>query len=1019
MIDIEAVLMCLNPNLVDDSPPPQWLEILEKIIEAANQTKEVFNSNDYNFSGSTDSIPFIEIYVPFLQVAQKQLLQAGGYQCALLSESAYKDLEASLLERLSHIASQTLELEFSIFRSLTCTPLDLAILKLEDSSGKQIYRNFIKRIYHDGLVSLLQEYSVLARLLATTVSFWVEDVLEFTQRLETDWIKIQIEFQSLQELGTVVAIEPNSSDLHNGGRSVYILEFSSGLKLAYKPKNLEVDVAYYTFLAWLNNYFTNVPFKLVTIISCNTYGWMEYVEAKPAENQDSVKKYYQRSGMLLCVIYFLGGTDCHNENLIAQGEHPVLIDLESLLHPQVIEAEGYPDNFTQAQLLAGKQLDKSVIRTGLLPQWDLGMNGHIAYDISGLGGVGEQTTPYQAPKWKDINTDSMKLSYEISKAPAQANTCYMKDIPVFPSEYVEEITCGFRNMYNFLHKSQPLLLSSSSPINQFKGKKIRFIFRSTKVYKTLINRTLNPKFLRNGIDRSIELDSLSKAFLQAKSKPSFWSILSRELRSIEQLDIPYFATSTDTSSLLLSEHETIQYFSHQSSYADLVARVNSLCDADLAQQISIIRATFHSKDTTPSGYVEALYSSTSEQNAISPLGQSELINLAQSLAMRIKDSAIFALDGSITWIGFKYFTESQRCQLQPVGYSLYDGICGVALFLASFEYITGGSGYRDFIFRALKPIYLNNKSPLSTKRMIEQIGIGGLMGCASIIYSLLRISQFLNEPELEDLATKIAVGITEEQILNDKSLDIISGSAGTVLGLLAIYYVANDVSFLNKAIVCGHHLLNSCHYDQDRRGATPGTKLLTGFAHGASGFSYSLLCLYEATHDTNFLNGAINHIKYERSAYSAVYENWLDFRTEPPSFMNSWCHGAPGIGLSRLGSLTVLDTEAAREEIQIALKTTQKFGIRDMDHLCCGNFGRIDLFLSAAQKLNSPHLLEVALLQTSQLSIKAQQLGGFCLSTGFTKNNYNPGFFRGLSGIGYEVLRVAFPSLLPSVLLWE
>jgi lantibiotic modifying enzyme len=32
---------------------------------------------------------------------------------------------------------------------------------------------------------------------------------------------------------------------------------------------------------------------------------------------------------------------------------------------------------------------------------------------------------------------------------------------------------------------------------------------------------------------------------------------------------------------------------------------------------------------------------------------------------------------------------------------------------------------------------------------------------------------------------------------------------------------------------------------------------------------------------------------------------------------------------------------------------------------------------------------------------------------------YQPGFFQGMAGIGYALLRLAHPDLLPSVLLWE
>jgi lantibiotic modifying enzyme len=32
---------------------------------------------------------------------------------------------------------------------------------------------------------------------------------------------------------------------------------------------------------------------------------------------------------------------------------------------------------------------------------------------------------------------------------------------------------------------------------------------------------------------------------------------------------------------------------------------------------------------------------------------------------------------------------------------------------------------------------------------------------------------------------------------------------------------------------------------------------------------------------------------------------------------------------------------------------------------------------------------------------------------------YNPGLFQGMAGIGYQLLRLACPDELPSLLLWE
>ncbi len=54
--------------------------------------------------------------------------------------------------------------------------------------------------------------------------------------------------------------------------------------------------------------------------------------------------------------------------------------------------------------------------------------------------------------------------------------------------------------------------------------------------------------------------------------------------------------------------------------------------------------------------------------------------------------------------------------------------------------------------------------------------------------------------------------------------------------------------------------------------------------------------------------------------------------------------------------------------------------------------------------------------QAAQVVARAKQRGTFGYSPLL---GYNPGFFQGASGIGYELLRLAYPDQLPSVLLWE
>lgn len=145
----------------------------------------------------------------------------------------------------------------------------------------------------------------------------------------------------------------------------------------------------------------------------------------------------------------------------------------------------------------------------------------------------------------------------------------------------------------------------------------------------------------------------------------------------------------------------------------------------------------------------------------------------------------------------------------------------------------------------------------------------------------------------------------------------------------------------------------------------------------------------------------------------------LAIQNNQPSFMTSWCHGAPGIALARLGSLQYLDTPDIRYQIDLALQTTATYAWQGVDHLCCGNLGRVDILLEASRRLSRPELIAQVPQQIAWMIDRAKQTGGFHLFHKVTQGVYHPGFFRGVAGIGYELLRLTEPDLLPSVLLWE
>jgi lantibiotic modifying enzyme len=75
------------------------------------------------------------------------------------------------------------------------------------------------------------------------------------------------------------------------------------------------------------------------------------------------------------------------------------------------------------------------------------------------------------------------------------------------------------------------------------------LFRNTQVYADVLGKALNPKFLQHGVDRSIQLDVLSRAFLAGDRKTLYWSLLAVELQALEQIDIPYFVADSSSDAL--------------------------------------------------------------------------------------------------------------------------------------------------------------------------------------------------------------------------------------------------------------------------------------------------------------------------------------------------------------------------------------------------------------------------------------------------------------------------------------
>ncbi|HET8840750.1 MAG TPA: lanthionine synthetase LanC family protein, partial [Ktedonobacteraceae bacterium] len=189
----------------------------------------------------------------------------------------------------------------------------------------------------------------------------------------------------------------------------------------------------------------------------------------------------------------------------------------------------------------------------------------------------------------------------------------------------------------------------------------------------------------------------------------------------------------------------------------------------------------------------------------------------------------------------------------------------------------------------------------------------------------------------------------------------------------------------------------------------------TGFSHGAAGIALSLFRLAEASQQDRFRQAALAALAYERSLFSPKQGNWSQVTSQGAQlFPLVWCYGAPGIGLARLACLPYHDDEQIRQEIQVALATTLKHGFGGNHCLCHGDLGNLETLLTATQVLDHAEYREALQRLTAQVFQGIQEHGWV---TDVPLGVETPGLMTGLAGIGYQLLRLAAPESVPSVLV--
>lgn len=882
--------------------------------------------------------------------------------------------------------------------------LELNVARLEGRltgrTGEERFRDYCAS-FRDArtTLALLREYPVLGRVAATTIDRWQVTTREMLERLAGDWAAIQARLAFHPD--DRVASFARAGDIH-GGRAVHVIGFESGRKLIYKPRSISLFEGFQRLLRWCNDSGWAPGFRTLATVDRGDYGWVEFAEHMPCADRDAVERFYRRAGGTLALLYALGTTDIHYENVVASGEHPVIVDLDTLIVPRA-RVPGIPSPVER--LL--EALSSSVLRVGLLPQLIWGSPDAPGVDLSGFGGRAGQVVPIDRFEWGDLQTDQMHAVTGTNTLEGARNRPVLGATVLEAPDFTEVITDGFEAMYCLLQSRRASLLSAGGCLESLGDGEVRVIVRPTAMYEALYHRSIHPDFMRDALDRDALFATLALTDLRHEAAAT---VLSQEIAQLSDGDIPIFSTRAGSRNLDLAHPARllVRNFFEESALDTARRQVEQLHAEDCERQTAIIRCALVVNATSLPQSEKAFTLSRRGARA------DEFIDAADAIGRRLRTLA--SVCGELAgWHGLVP-AGSHRWQVAPIGPDLYAGTIGIALFLGYLDRVRPDPAHRALARAALQSARLalvDESLPTAP---------GAFSGLAGLAYGLLHLGTLWKDSELLDDAQR-ACDRLPRLLAADPSSDIISGAAGVIAVLRVFQAMAPSSAHLAAMRVAAESLVQNGRVHSAGIGwdvaGIPAEGPLTGFSHGTAGIAWALDMAHTALGDDVFKHVSHRAVAYERSLFDATAGNWRDLRTLDNSnqgqrqFVVAWCHGAAGIGLARLHMANLAHDDAFAAEIRAATAATARaFG--ENQCLCHGDLGNLELLRAAAQQQQYDPALVAACAAAILDSIRTD--GWSC---GVPNGVETPGLLTGLAGIGMGLLRCAAADRVPSILMLD
>jgi type 2 lantibiotic biosynthesis protein LanM len=997
--DTEEALQC-----VEETPEPDWIEDIGAHTDddwivaldmLLSNTEEVGPSDPAAVDPTRDR-PFGDVVSAIVSVVSDRVSQSL-HDNQTYQPDAVEALEEWLADRVAATIQQPLFIEFQLFQARRddASPTDWST-EGDDSPPTAAYRAFVADLFSGRLGDVFLEYPLSGLQLVQMAEHWQSAVREFLDRVATDRAELQARFDVSLD-ATVTSIEVGG-DPHEDGRRVLVLHFSDDTSVVYKPRDLGAESAFFEFVAYVNRESELPTHETLTVWNKAEYGWMEHVEPEACHSPNGVKRYYRRVGNLVTLLHTLNFVDGHVENVIARGEYPVPIDLETIMQPTVSTDRSLSKQSSVSDVRS------CLLRTGLLPVVSPGadVSGVAAFD-----GTAGYVEGLRKPRFTATNSGEMEMSYEHRRPVEGQSLPTLDGDETDPQCHYESLRRGYEEAYDFLCDHREELLNPEGPLTVFEDVQIRFLCRSTNEYTRTLDLLRTPAALRSGVAFDLQIESLYSALADDDTHGSLPTIYHAERRALWQSDVPRFTVQSDETELQFRGRPLCSYL-ETTPVESIRENVEQLSPRHRRRGSHLLTLAF--APDCPTRPVQfrglTLPDTVEETHDIHYGGELE----------RIEDRVVEAkydVDGTDTWISWE--SRDKGAYVSGIPDDLYEGRLGLGVYAAALHARTDSQDHESYLDGVLAPVVERVHAGQLDE---ERIGIGH--GLGSLVYGLTVAGDLAEEPQYASAARDVVDQIGEEDIEADSYHDVMGGNAGLVLALLALYDRTGDQSLIDTAVRAGDRLL-SVAVDRDEGigwYTVDESRILTGMSHGNAGIAYALARLASETGAGRFESGARSAIAYEQTLYDEARKNWPDLRpSTDDEYGEGWCGGRSGGVLSRFATGRELSDHELRDSALHCLDSDASSELIPRDTLCCGNAGRISAFVEIGCNAGRTSHRDRAARLADKMVQRSRQLGTYVLPYQ-TEQRYFPSLFLGEPGIGYSLLRVENPDL-PCLLLFE